>query len=181
MNKTVDKNTPEALQGKVNSARVNILLMVVFTVINLVLLLTESGRYFLFSATVPYELTFEGAVMNYLEYGEIFGAYTYTGLVISAAVLALYVVCALLTKKSDVWYIVAGAVFVIDTALLVYWNSEYFSDIILDLVFHAWVLYSIFSGFIASKKLKQLQAEAVEQKQQLEDAVNAVFTPSDAE
>ena len=43
-----------ALEAKYHASRGNLLLVVVFTLINLVLLLTNSYTYFLFSASLPY-------------------------------------------------------------------------------------------------------------------------------
>ena len=44
----------QALVSKYSAARSNLLLIVVFTALNLLLLATNSGTYFLFSASVPY-------------------------------------------------------------------------------------------------------------------------------
>ena len=49
----------QALEVKYNSARGNMLLVVVFTLINIVLLMTNANSYFLFSAFVPYMLISE--------------------------------------------------------------------------------------------------------------------------
>ncbi len=161
-NNTIDKNSRAYLERKVASARHNLLLLVVFTVINLVLLLTESGSYFLFSASVPYEITFVGAVINYQEFGQIMGTYTYTALVIAAAILGLYVVCWVLAKKKPVWYIVACVLFVLDTLAMVYINLEYLGDYVIDLVFHVFVLVELFQAVIANKKLKNMPVEILD-------------------
>ena len=44
----------QALVSKYSAARSNILLMVIFSAINLLMLATGAGTYFLFSASVPY-------------------------------------------------------------------------------------------------------------------------------
>ena len=41
-------------EGKYNSARANLLAVILFTLVNIVLVLTNSNRYFLFSAFIPY-------------------------------------------------------------------------------------------------------------------------------
>lgn len=50
----VDKNSPEYLLKQIAGGRYSLLLILIFTVVNLVLLLVDSDRYFLFSASVPY-------------------------------------------------------------------------------------------------------------------------------
>lgn len=50
-NKTSERYT---LENKYNTTRYNLLLVIGFTLINIVLLVTNSDRYFLFSAYIPY-------------------------------------------------------------------------------------------------------------------------------
>ena len=56
-NVTVDKNSPEYLARQAAGGRHNLLLVIIFTVVNLLFLLLEVDRYFLFSAAVPYYTT----------------------------------------------------------------------------------------------------------------------------
>ena len=44
----------EILASRFHSTRHNLLLIVIFSLINIVLLVTKSGTYFLFSAFIPY-------------------------------------------------------------------------------------------------------------------------------
>ena len=53
----------QVLTNKYMGARHNLLLVVVFTLINIVLLLVQSNTYFLFSATIPYFLADLGMVL----------------------------------------------------------------------------------------------------------------------
>ena len=46
----------EQLANKFMSARHNLLLVVIFTLVNIVLLVAQSNSYFLFSASIPYYL-----------------------------------------------------------------------------------------------------------------------------
>ncbi len=160
----IDKNSRPYLNRKLATARNNLLIVVIFTIINLVLLLTESGRYFLVSASVPYDLTFLGAYMNYEETGAIMGTYTYTALFLSALILGLYVLCWALSKKRPVWYTVAAVLFGLDTLYLVVINMEYISDYIIDIVFHAWVLVELIQAVAAGKKLAALPPEEAEEE-----------------
>ncbi len=156
---TVDKNSREYLTRKVTTARHTLLLVIIFTVINLGMVLADTGRYFLFSASVPYELTFLGAVMNYEATGAIIGTYTITALVMALAVLALYFVCWLLAKKRPgLWYTVAFVLFALDTGVMLLVNLEYIAEYIMDIVFHFWVLVELFQAITANKKLQAMPA-----------------------
>ena len=162
MNKTViDKNSPEFLQKQVAGARSSLLLVIVFTVVNLAMLLLDSGTYFLFSASVPYYMTAFGMGMD-LGMGEAgIGTFTLIALGISAVVLVLYLVCWLLSKKRPGWIVVAFVAFILDTLALLglCLMMDKLVDSIMDLVFHAWVVVSLMQGIIANGKLKKLPAE----------------------
>lgn len=162
MNKTViDKNSPEFLQKQVAGARSSLLLVIVFTVVNLAMLLLDSGTYFLFSASVPYYMTAFGMGMD-LGMGEAgIGTFTLIALGISAVVLVLYLVCWLLSKKRPGWIVVAFVAFILDTLALLglCLMMDMLVDSIMDLVFHAWVVVSLMQGIIANGKLKKLPAE----------------------
>ena len=54
---SVDKNSPEYWAKMITGGRASLLLIVVLTVVNIVLLLIEADRYFVFSASIPYYLT----------------------------------------------------------------------------------------------------------------------------
>ena len=162
MNKTaIDKNSPEFLQKQVAGARSSLLLVIVFTVVNLAMLLLDSGTYFLFSASVPYYMTAFGMGMD-LGMGEAgIGTFTLIALGISAVVLVLYLVCWLLSKKRPGWIVVAFVAFILDTLALLglCLMMDMLVDSIMDLVFHAWVVVSLMQGIIANGKLKKLPAE----------------------
>ena len=62
MNKNVKPVAPRALyQQKFTSARYNLLLVIGMTLINIVMLFLGGSSYFLFSATIPYSLSIDGA------------------------------------------------------------------------------------------------------------------------
>ena len=162
----------QTLREKYLNARHNILLILVFTVINVVLLITNSNTYFLFSAYVPYLLAILGMEMCGMFPDEYYGgdtsgfiffdtSFLVIMLVIAAAILALYLLSWIFSKKGKSgWLIFALVFFAIDTVLLVVMTLPSIS--IVDLIFHAWVLYSLFTGISAAKKLKNLPEEPVE-------------------
>ena len=158
MRSAVDKNSREYLENKMKSARHSLLLVLIFTVVNLVLLLADGNTYFLFSASVPYYLTAFGMGMDADAGG---GVFTTTALVISAIILAAYLLCWIFSKKRVGWYVAALVLFIIDTALLVLLALafEMLADSIMDLVFHGWVVLELCQALVCHKKLKALPPE----------------------
>lgn len=157
-----------------NSARANLLLAMIFTVVNSVLACIGGNLYFLFSITFPYSMVSEGAFWTGMmgtpeEYAEI--GYTEADLLpkwfllimIVPAVISLgvYLLCWIFSKKRVGWMIAATAVFVLDTMFLIFW---YDVDVtmLLDYLFHGWALFIFIRGCIAHFKLKELRAQAEE-------------------
>jgi len=158
MRSAVDKNSREYLENKMKSARHSLLLVLIFTVVNLVLLMADGNTYFLFSASVPFYLTVFGIGMDAGAGGSVF---TTTALVISAIILAAYLLCWIFSKKKVGWYVAALVLFIIDTVLLVLLALafETLADSIMDLVFHGWVVLELSQALICHKKLKALPPE----------------------
>ena len=155
------KNSPAYLQKQINGARQSLLMILIFTLINLVMLVLDSGRYFLFSASVPYYLTAFCMGMDYGMGGSYFGTFTVVALIVSAVVLAVYLVCWLLSKKKPGWLILALVLFVLDTLVLVLVSLGFdmLADNILDFIFHAWVIVEMIQAAVSNKKLKALNAQ----------------------
>ena len=152
--KKKDKNSREVLQRQFNNARSNLLLMLAFTVLNIVLLVLDTGTMFLFSATVPYY-----AVL----FAMIEPAIMYHCIAIAAISIIAYLLCWIFSKKQFGWMIAALVLFVIDTIAMLdlYITAEDASGI-LDLVIHVWVLWYLVIGVISGVKLSKLPAEELE-------------------
>ena len=160
------------LEGKYKSSRFNLLLVIIFTVINIVLLVTQSNRYFLFSATVPYFIADLGMLYAgmypeefYFETG-ITPLFDTTGFVffLSVAILILvfYLICFMQSKNKKVGWLIAALVFIsIDTAMCL---LLYGFEGILDIVFHGWVIFDIASGIKAYSDFKKLPELAPEEE-----------------
>ena len=160
----------EILVNKYQSARHNILLVVAFTLINIILLVTNSNSYFLFSASIPYFIVDLGMLLcgKYpQEYyvGELAGIGTLNDtffvvtLVVAAVIVLLYLLSWIFCKKPRVgWMIFALVFFAIDTIGMLYLMGIS-TDAILDIVFHGWVIVSLISGVTAYFKLKKLPEE----------------------
>lgn len=136
-------------------ARGNLLLMLVCTALNILLLVTGVGYMILFSATVPYLSMAFGLI-------DETGILLIPGVLLSIALVAVYFLCWLLSKKNPRWLMAALVLFIIDTVCLVafYIFAKDFTGI-MDVLFHAWVLYYLISGVRANQKLEKLPPEEI--------------------
>lgn len=89
---SVDKNSPEYWAKMITGGRASLLLIVVLTVVNIVLLLIEADRYFVFSASIPYYLTAFAMGMDSV-FSSGIGTYTIIAIVISVIVVGIYLLC----------------------------------------------------------------------------------------
>ena len=174
MNRNVKQISPRLLcESKYNSARMNLLLVLGMTLINIVVCCLGSDRYFLFSASIPYYLVLMGSLWTgrfpdeyYTEWpaSEPFlgTSFLIVMLVIALIILLVYLCCFLLSKKNKVgWLLTAAVFFGIDTIgmLMLYGLS---ADSIFDIVFHVWVLYYLIVGVVNGYKLKKLPEDEPE-------------------
>ena len=153
--------TKENLNRKIASARSSLLVMMIFTVVNMVMAVMDAGTYFLFSLSVPYYLTMLGMYME----GGIVGTYTVTGMVIGGAILVVFLLCWLLSKKKTGWLTVATVLMVLDSlALAVFSFALYENPAVnfMDFLFHFWILVTLSQAILAARKLKKLPAENTE-------------------
>lgn len=161
----------QILENKYSSARANLLIVVAFTLINIVLAFTDSSSYFLFSLFIPYMLVLLGAMLT----GNLPGAYTAAELeiieflpnavfiimaIVAAAFLAVFVVSWVVTKRKPAigWLIASLVLASIDTGIFVLFGGISL-DTLIDLAFHVWVIVSLAGGIGAHKKLKALPPE----------------------
>ena len=162
---TVDKNSREYLQNQFSGGRSSLLAVLIFTVVNLVMVLLDTGTQFLFSASVPYYLTFLGkAIDNNFSYGDwdVNGTFTITGLVIGVVVLVVYLLCWLLSKKRGGWLTAALVLFILDTVALLIFTVTLLEDPsanIMDFVFHGVIIWQLIMAVRANGKLKRLPPE----------------------
>lgn len=184
------RSSRQVLESKFASARHNILLIVVFTAINIFLLVTNSNTYFLFSAYIPYILVdfgmlFCGMYPSEFYTGEFGGmefldkSFFAITLGVAVVILVLYLLSWILSKKDRVgWMIFALVFFSIDTVLMFLLNGIAMESII-DVVFHGWVIYSLASGVHAYYKGKKIPLEepvAEESNQTITPAVEVDTT-----
>lgn len=129
-----------------NSARSNLLMVIIFTFLNIVLTTANSGFYMLFSASIPYFIASEGVYL----YSEGYSLQLMLSLVIiGIALLVPYLVFWIFSKKHRGWMIAALVYFSLDLIFLLYFFNI---SMLLDILFHAWVLYFLIIGVATGKK-----------------------------
>ena len=158
-----------SLEKRYRSSRYSLLLLLIFTAVNIALLVSGNYTYFLFSATIPYALTDYGMFFTgmyepeyYAEIGmtEFFDSSVFVFMLsIGILILTLYFLCWLLSSKMRKgWLITALVFFSLDT-LAMLWLYGINMDMIFDVVFHIWVVVDLSRGIHAASKLKKLPAE----------------------
>ena len=147
-----EKGSVEYLTQRSKTARGNLVLTLVFTGVNVLLLLIqgfENANYFLFSLWFPYTKFLEAF---------LYGAYI--PLISAGVMLAALILCVIFWSKSK-WTSAVSLVFVIlDCLYLGWWILIYSnaSTMILDILFHLWVLYAAILGCTASFSLAKKTA-----------------------
>ena len=146
------------------NARYNLVALILFSCVNIILLLINSDSYFLFSAVVPYRLALYGMLLT----GHIPDAFPegqeieylpdsllVVMLVIAAVILLLYLLFFFLSKKHFGFLIAALVFFVIDCVYMGYtiFSIGFESGDIIDIALHACILCYLISGVIAGVKL----------------------------
>lgn len=161
----------QVMINRYNSARYDMLAVAIFTAINLIMLATGSLSYFLFSASIPYEIASVARVMCGLYpeevYEEILGggyaslefldpAVFYVALAIAFVITAVYVVLFIFSKNNKVGCLIAGLVlFSLDT-LYMFWSYGIAIENLMDILFHAFVIVLLAMGIHAHYKLKNM-------------------------
>ena len=157
-----------ALYSKFSAARMNILLLIVFSVINILSLTLGSGGFFLFTGAIPYQIVDIGIKLCGFESEEYYTqlgiapafdkAFLTVFILIAVAILVLYLLCWLFSKKrGSVWLKVALALVSADTMAMLLGGN--LSTMLLDAVFHIWLIVIIFIGISSYDKLKAMPKE----------------------
>ncbi len=159
----------ELLETKYKNSISNILLVVAFSVINVVLLVMNSDSYFLFSAFIPYFMADLGMFYSgsypeeyYYDVADMVFAdksFLIICIAVAVVVILLYLLSWFFARKKKVgWLIFATVLFCVDT-IVMFILTGISVDMIMDIVFHAWVIFSLISGIVNYNKLKKLPTE----------------------
>ena len=147
------------LQQQVKIARYMLLGTVIATVINLALLLAGSEMYIVYSAAIAYYLGWFGFLFD----GGIPGQMTAVGLALAAAVLIGYLIAWYLASDRPVWLKIGLGMVALDAILLlalVIWMGSGIMAFFWELALHGAVIYEIYLGITAQKKLSGLPQQA---------------------
>lgn len=145
-----EKGSLPYLQARNRNRRMNLLLILAFTAVNMVLLFTNADSYFLFSALLPYWLFAFG-------YFQGISALMVAG----GAVLLVYLVLFLLWDKHPAFPVAALVLFALDCVFLVWLClGKPISNYLIDIVFHVAMLYYLINGATNAFALRKKQREA---------------------
>lgn len=167
------RNTPSkaALDVTYSKSVANLLLVILFSAINIVLLVANSSTYFLFSAFIPYFLTDCGMFFSgsypaeyYYDMGDVGffdKSFLIVTIVLAAVIILVYLLSWIFARKKKVgWLIAATVLFGIDT-LAMFALQGVSVDSIVDILFHIWVIASLINGILTYRKMKNLPEEEV--------------------
>ena len=173
------------LTRRAQSARMDIIVVVLFTVVNIALMLFGSLTYFLFSVSLPYYFCYFMSLYTGRMPKEIYGSewdgfqflpdgLFWLAVVVSVVVLAMYAVCffASQSKKKNEdgsvtvsysmgWLIAALVLFSIDTLIYIIMMAVLIGfqmSMLIDLAIHIYVIVTLVMGVISAYKLKKLNA-----------------------
>ena len=156
--------------NRFQSARNTVFIVSMFTLLNVWLQVSNAGIYFLFSATIPYSIVDFMRFYCGLYPAEFYDASWegveflpesafYVAVAIAVAIVGLYILCFFLSKKDRIgWLIVALTMFTADTiSMFVLYPIN--SSMVVDILFHAYVMAILISGVVAYYQRKKLPSE----------------------
>lgn len=164
------------LEKRYVNARFSLLLIVAFTVINMLMRVAQNPAYWLFSANIPYFLTdigmYFGGIYHSPTEGMLSSGFGSLGigffiamLAVAILIVAAYFVMWLLSDKGGIGYMIAAlSLFGADTLFMVLLPLFGMGDVTVDFVFdvalHAYVIYALADGIAARLRLAKLPSDA---------------------
>lgn len=149
---TNSKYTPTS--AKYKNARFSLLLVVIFSAVNLIMLFSDS--YILFSARIPLVIASVGIALREQALQDI---YLVIALIISILCIFPYFLCWLFSKKRVGWMIAALILFSVDTIFLLIDAPTFlaFGDfsIFIDIIAHGIIIFELAVGVKAGNALKR--------------------------
>ena len=161
-NPPVVPTTPrQVTEAKYKRSRANLLLVIVFTVVNL-FTVTFGNTYFLFSANLPMlfpavatEIAADSEYLLSLGLMPEDGtAVVIVGLILGLILTVPYLLCWIFSKKRPGWMVAALVFFSIDCLVLL--GLYDLTDVLFDLLIHGWVMFYLITGVTHGFKLKTM-------------------------
>ena len=155
-----------ALERSYHNSRSNLLLVVLFTVVNVLFAAFGSSYFFLFSAFIPYiAMLFGLSLTGHSNYGNeavVGDWFLYASVAFAAVIILAYLLFFLFSKKHYGWLIPALVFFVLDSVFFVFFSFSAGFDfgMIIDFFFHGWILFSLIMGIVNGVKLKKMPVDA---------------------
>ncbi len=139
------------LPAKNKAAMASFLTFVILTYVNIALGIIGTGLNFPFSAIIPQIL------IELAWYPSDFSLAVPAGILIFAAFLiaSVYLALYLLSRKRDWPIMTALILIIIDTVVLLFLSIGNFADLIIDILFHIWVLTSMIKLYTTRRKIKE--------------------------
>ena len=150
---TAPMSPREEVEMKYKRSRANLLLVIIVSVVNL-FTLALNGSYFLFSASIP-AIPVELAMPMSEEEVVVFSDFI-VPIIIGIILTVPYLLCWVFSKKRAGWMIPALVFFSFDCLYLFLLATIDPTAVIIDILFHAWVMFYLITGVINGFKLKKM-------------------------
>jgi len=160
------ENRNTLLQRKVKTGLGSYIAFVVFTYVNLVLILQNSSLKFPFSAMMPVIPLYFGQQFYYEE--GIFALYM-IGIVVSIIFASVYLLLYFLSRKRVVPILITIIFVIIDTVVLVLLSLDDIAASTIDIIFHIWVLIAMINLFRARLALNKTVTEELTNAKIIDD------------
>lgn len=166
----------EEVQLKYNRSRANLLLVIIVSVVNL-FTLALNGSYFLFSASIP-AIPVELAMPMTEEEVVVFSDFI-VPIIIGIILTVPYLLCWVFSKKRAGWMIPALVFFSLDCLYLFLLATIDPTAVIIDLLFHAWVMFYLITGVVNGFKLKSMPEDEPMAELNIENLAEDAFNTFD--
>ena len=144
------------LEKKFNSSRGNLLVVVILTTLNVILHLSGTDWFFLFSASFPMVVVIFGEVFTEASGNNLF---LLLGASLAIISIAFFTACYLLTSKYRSWIVVALVALSLDSLILLWLLTvaeEFGFSTVIEIAIRIWVMYYLVSGTRAWVALKKM-------------------------
>jgi hypothetical protein len=132
------------IEKSLKNAQTSLLIMILLTIFNVIGMFFATGLYVPYSAILPSVFAFFA-----IEYQLVVFVF------LILLVIGFYVGAAYIAQKKPIWYGGAFALYVIDSIVMILWFfyfTEFSMMTMLDVIFHGWILLSLFKGTLAAYK-----------------------------
>lgn len=155
------------LETRYDKARAGLLLLTVFTLLNMSLVLLGQDLFFLFSASLPYQAVYLGMYRIGKLPDEVYGAalkemefsapsFLIAQTVAAVVLTALFFLCWIRSARRSAYQLtLATLLLAADTVYLIK-TAPLGAQTVIDLMMHALILFYLLSGIVAAMRLSHL-------------------------